>query len=107
MLNKSKVSVPVIFHGFNKSTELSRKILAEGWYLSFGKNLIDNVAVQEVFTATPIDKLFLETDAAEIDIETIYRSAAKLREVDLKELAGQIEKNIIKVFGEKTISEHE
>lgn len=107
MLKKSKVNVPVIFHGFNKSAELARKILAEGYYLSFGKHLIDNSSVRKVFAVTPADKLFLETDAAEIDIGEVYSAAAGAKGMDLQTLAGQIEKNIIKVFGEKMTSDDE
>ena len=43
--------------------------------------------------------LFLETDMAEIDIETIYEVAANLLEMDILSLKEQIFSNFARLFG--------
>lgn len=107
LLKANKVRVPVIFHGFNKSLALAEKLLQEGYYLSFGKHLLNAESIREVFRRTPGEKLFLETDAADISIEEIYSAAAEIRQVSVDQLSAQIEANAVKVFGEKIVVHHE
>ena len=107
LLKRIPVRVPVVFHGYNKSKELADRILADGHYLSFGIHIIEKPPVQEVFRKTPFDKVLLETDAAEVSIESIYLKAAEVKGIPLEVLAAQLEKNAIRVFGEKIIINHE
>jgi len=101
ILKQMQVQVPAIFHGFNKSQGLAEKIVNEGYYLSFGRHLISHQQAKDVFRQIPLDKLFLETDVAEVSIEDVYLAAAATRDLKVEELAKQIAKNIAKVFGEK------
>jgi TatD DNase family protein len=87
-----------VFHGFNKRTELANKILDQGYYLSFGKHLLMD-AYDEVFKEIPLDKIFLETDDDSIAIETVYRKAAEIKQLDLVLLTEQISENYRMVFG--------
>lgn len=107
ILRKMKVHTPVVFHGYNKGPELANKIISEGYYLSFGKHILDSSSVQDVFVQTPPDKVFLETDASDISIESVYLKAAFLKGISQEELADTIENNARRVFGEKNIINHE
>lgn len=88
-----------IIHGFGGKPALANQLVKHGCYLSFGKAILKanhpaNLALQ----ATPIGRLFLETDAADISIDTIYVAAAKMRGIDIASLRQQILDNFNRVF---------
>lgn len=97
-LQKNKVQVPVIFHGFNKSTTLAQQLTSKGYYLSLGKGL-QLPAVQNMLKAVPLQQVFLETDDSTIGIEKIYALAADALQIDVNTLSLQIKKNAAAVFG--------
>lgn len=97
LLNTNKVSIPVIFHGFNKDIVLANRIIDEGHYLSFGKSLF-NSRVSSLFSHIPFDRFFLETDDASLSIRDIYARAASIREIDLLSLQIGIVSNFNTVF---------
>jgi TatD DNase family protein len=94
--------VPVVFHGFNKSKELAKQLLDKGYYLSLGNVLIQERSA-ELVAVIPVTQLFLETDMAEADIETVYQQAANAYNVELNSLSLQLQKNAAAVFGEKIL----
>lgn len=98
LLTAVPVRVPVIFHGFNKNAGLATQLLKAGYYLSFGKHLLQPAAAA-VFQSTPVNRLFLETDAAAISIETIYEAAAAIKKCTVTELAKQVGANATELFG--------
>lgn len=86
---KHKVQVPMIIHGFNKSIELGKQMLDKGFYLSFGKALLDgNANVAELVRT--MDHFFLETDDSEQSIEEIYGVVANLKKCSVDELKARI-----------------
>ncbi|MBE2290582.1 MAG: TatD family hydrolase [Chitinophagaceae bacterium] len=97
-LKQHKVSVPVIFHGFNKSNIASR-LIDNGYYLSFGKALLktDSPAA-EVLRSIAANRYFLETDDADISIADIYAAAASLRETQQDDVILQLRQNFKTVF---------
>jgi TatD DNase family protein len=98
-LQQNNNRVPVIFHGFNKNKILAQQLISKGFYLSFGKAL-KQPAIQELIKILPEDKVFFETDAADISITEIYVAAAQALQVDINSLSLQIKKNATIVFGE-------
>lgn len=99
LLKEGKVTVPVIFHGFNKNWQLAEQVLKQEYYLSFGAALLnDNPQVQEVLSNTPAERFFLETDNSGADIKDIYSSAATIRKTPLDTLILQLQKNYETVF---------
>lgn len=100
LLKKNLVTVPVIFHGFNKKAALAQRIVGEGYFISFGKFLLDDRS-KEIIRIIPPDRLFFETDMAEINIKTIYDQAAKALKMDLSLLCKQITQNATLVFGKE------
>lgn len=99
LLKEYDVSVPVIFHGFNKSLQVAERILSEGYYISFGAALHNERShSSSVITHVPIEKLFLETDEAPDSIEAIYKTASMLLKTDIDTLILQLQKNFHTVF---------
>jgi TatD DNase family protein len=105
MLKKHRNRVPVVFHGFNKNKEIALEILNHGYYLSFGKHLL-NENIAKVLTIVPLDRLFLETDACKLPITAIYDKACSILDVSIDKLKTQIEANTIQVFG-KSLTAYE
>lgn len=96
-LKENKNIMPVIFHGFNKNKTIAQKIIKSGYYLSFGKDIINN-NLESVVTSVPLDKIFLETDDSDLPIEYIYNEFSRIRNIPLTQLILQIQKNLKTVF---------
>jgi TatD DNase family protein len=95
-----KATVPVIFHGFNKKRSLATAILARGYYLSFGKAVIQgHTGIQDVFASIPLDRFFLETDSAPLSITEVYEAASRIRKTGADALILQLQNNFKTVFG--------
>lgn len=98
LLEEANIQVPVLFHGFNKNTQLARRITGKGYYISLGKALY-RPGIPDVLRSIPSNRFFLETDDAALSIGEIYQLAAKALSIDHNSLALQIQKNAEMVFG--------
>lgn len=99
ILKQEKVTVPVIFHGFNKNVQVAARILDCGYYLSFGAALLKASSPALVaLAACPENMFFLETDDAAINIGQIYEKAADIRKTGTDALILQLQKNFQAVF---------
>ena len=95
----SQSTVPWIIHGFVGKQALAKQLVRQGFYLSFGSALLQGkVNLGKVLAETPLDKLFFETDAAEISISEIYVAAAKILGLELEQLQQQLLSNFQRVF---------
>lgn len=103
LLEKERNKVPVVFHGFNKNAAVARKITSAGYYLSFGKAL-QHQQVRQVIAGIPVEKILLETDDADITIESIYEMTAEALSIDINSLSLQIQKNAAAFFGAAAFS---
>jgi len=101
LLKEHNITSPVIFHGFNNKETIAHKIIEMGFYLSFGKHLL-NPSMEKLFSAISLDSIFLETDDSDISIDVIYKQAAKIKNISTERLSLQIKKNLENVF--KTIT---
>lgn len=93
-----KISVPMIIHGFSKKVELAKQLIENGFYVSFGKNLLRNPELESVFKSIPNDRFLLETDMIEEGIQEVYSLASKYKELELSELQEIVNKNYKTVF---------
>jgi TatD DNase family protein len=93
-----KITVPMLIHGFSKNEQLAQQVIDAGFYVSFGKNLLRNPALESVFTSIPNDRFFLETDTIEEGIQGVYALAAKYKNIQLKELHEMVNLNFNTVF---------
>ncbi len=91
--------IPVVIHGFNNKKEVARRLLAQGFYLSFGSALCKpGSQAATVLRNMPADRILLETDDAVIPIKDIYSMAADIRKTDANDLILQVRANFKKVF---------
>ncbi|OXB10596.1 hydrolase TatD [Flavobacterium plurextorum] len=98
---RMKISVPMIIHGFSKNSQVAEQLIAAGFYISFGKYLLQNPNLKEVFQKIPNDRFFLETDTIDESIQQVYNLAAAYKNSTVKELQEIITRNYERVFGEK------
>jgi TatD DNase family protein len=101
--NRLKITVPIIIHGFSKNEQVAKQLVANGFYLSFGKYLLQSQTLgtdmEAVFKAVPNDKFFLETDTIEETLSEVYAFAADCKGMTLDELQGHVKANWETVFG--------
>jgi TatD DNase family protein len=95
---KMAISVPMIIHGFSKNKETAEQLIANGFYISFGKYLLRNPDLESVFKSIPNERLFLETDTIEEGITAVYELAAKYKNIEMAEMKAIINANFDAVF---------
>jgi TatD DNase family protein len=95
---KMAISVPMIIHGFSKNKETAEQLIANGFYVSFGKYLLRNPELELVFKSIPKERLFLETDTIEEGIVAVYELAAKYKNIELEEMKAIVNANFDDVF---------
>ena len=93
--NELKLTVPLIIHGFSKNIQIAESLCKNGFYLSFGKYLLRNPELSNVFKLIPTECLFLETDMIEETIDQVYAKAESILGTDIEKI---IEENYIRVF---------
>ena len=99
ILKNEKIQVPVIFHGFNAGLQIAQQNAVKGFYMSFGKDLFNmNSNAAAVISQIPLQNIFLETDSSEFVISEIYRQAADLINIDVKNLQNTILQNFDTCF---------
>jgi TatD DNase family protein len=98
-----KVKVPMIIHGFSKNEPTAKQLLDNGFYLSFGKYLLQNPELKTVFQSVPNDRFFLETDTVEESLEEVYALAAKYKNCEMEDIKQFVANNFEKVFEIKLI----
>ncbi|MCT3949157.1 TatD family hydrolase [Elizabethkingia anophelis] len=92
------ISIPKIIHGFNKKETIATQLLQNGFYLSFGASLLNNLSLQKIFRRIPKETFVLETDTAEINIEKLYEKAAIIRGISMTELENIVDYNLKTIF---------
>ncbi|MGL5272863.1 MAG: TatD family hydrolase, partial [Phocaeicola sp.] len=94
-------TTPWILHGFRGKKELALSALKQGFFLSYGVHYH-----ADALQATPIDRLFLETDTASVAIEALYKEAAKLRNCSIEELREGVMQNAYSIFKDRFLLPH-
>lgn len=87
-----------LLHGFNKNIQVAQSLLKSGILVSFGAAIIKNKKLESIVAKTPLDKMFLETDNAAIEIQEIYQKTANLKHIEVAELQKKIAQNFKKIF---------
>ena len=96
--NRLKIKVPIIIHGFSKNEQVAKQLIDNGFYISFGKYLIQNPEMETVFKSIPNDKFFLETDTINESLEEVYQLAAKYKNIKIEEVIEIVKSNFNTVF---------
>ncbi len=96
---RRKTTVPLIVHGFNNNRQILEQLLKNGFLISLGSALLNpNFNASKVIQHIPANKLFLETDNAEISIKTVYEAAAQRLNCEVSALQKQISDNFASEF---------
>lgn len=93
-----KPKVPMIIHGFTGNLQMAKSLIEKGYYLSFGKYLMEeNSNMHEVLQAIDLTRCFLETDDNVYQISDIYQKAAKVLEIEIEDLKNKLQTNFIEL----------
>jgi len=91
---KKKAEQPMIIHGFNKKRQIADDLLSNNFYLSFGKAVLYNLSLQDIIKDTSLDRIFLETDNEDFNIEELYIKVSEIKAISLEQLNEQILENL-------------
>jgi TatD DNase family protein len=86
--------MPWLIHGFRGNTELAIQLISKGMYLSFWFDFITRPESSKLVRSLPKERIFLETDGADVDIRAIYDKVA----VDLNISVDELKKSLLKNF---------
>lgn len=98
IVSAQQISVPIIIHGFSKNAQLAQQLLSQGYYLSFGKYLMQQPALAEVFAIVPDNRFFLETDTLDSSIEEVYAKAADCKKMSIDQIKSSLNCTFAAVF---------
>src|SRR5512133_1257651 len=73
---KLKPKMPWLIHGFRGNLELATQLLSKGMFLSFWFGFVLREESGYLLKSLPSDRIFLETDGADVDIKNIYNKVA-------------------------------
>jgi len=91
------MQITLIIHGFNKSGQLAKQLIDNGFYLSLNSAIFKKVEID--LSILPIEKIFLETDNYEsLLIEDVYQKAAICFQIQEDELKAKIYTNFTALF---------
>ena len=93
---KLKPKMPWLIHGFRGNVDLASQLLSKGFYLSFWIDFVLRPESKELLKQLPADRIFLETDGADVDIKSIYNKVATDLDLSVDELKSIILKNFNK-----------
>lgn len=86
--------IPLVIHGFNKKKTIADEMLKHGFYLCFGKSVLHSLSLQSILKEFPLEKIFLETDDANFNIEELYQKTAEIKGISIENLHNKILKNL-------------
>jgi TatD DNase family protein len=99
IIKTEKITIPIVFHGFSKNQHIHSVCLKiPTFYFSFGKSLLNSSTTQKNLLATPLNRIFLETDDSKVAIEYIYQKASLIKNISIESLKKQLFLNFQNVF---------
>jgi len=99
-LRKNFIKAPQwIIHGFNGNEKVANDLIKNNFYLSFGKDLLnENKHTCKSISSIPLEKIFFETDATDLNIRNVYDNAAGILNICVEKLSTQINNNFQQLF---------
>ncbi len=91
--------MPWLVHGFRGNTVLANQLLSKGMFLSIWYEFVLRPESAELLRSLPPDRIFLETDGADVDIRYIYNKVATDLAIPVEELKSIINNNYNTFFG--------
>lgn len=91
-----------VFHSFNARTDLLKKVLNYGGYISFNQKVLHNKQSKELISMVPIDKILVESDApyqSQVeDIAVIVEKMSQIRKENVEILGQALYKNALELI---------
>jgi TatD DNase family protein len=95
---KIRPTTPWLVHGFRGNKELATQLISKGMYLSFWFDFILRPESSELIRTIPTNRIFLETDGADVDIRDIYNKVSIDLDISVDELKSRIHSNFNEFF---------
>lgn len=99
---KLKPKMPWLIHGFRGKPDLAQQLVSKGMYLSFWFDFVMRPEAVPLLKSIPKERIFLETDGAEIDIREIYNKVSADLDISAEELKRIIFLNFNQFFNKNT-----
>jgi TatD DNase family protein len=96
---KLNPKMPWLVHGFRGKTDLAVQLISKGMYISFWFDYITKPESTRLVKSLPKERIFLETDGADVNIADIYNKVSLDLEISVNELKMRIWKNFIDFLG--------
>lgn len=98
-----KSKIPWIIHGFQGNLQLMQSLLKHDFFISFGDAVTrkNKKKLHHAFKNCPENRFFLENDVSNIPIQKIYKSAARIKQLNEKNIIEMLYKNFRKCFIDK------
>lgn len=90
---KLKPEMSWLIHGYRGNVKLATQLISKGMYLSFWFDFVLRPGSGDLLRHLPTDRIFLETDGANVDIKNIYDKVASDLDLSVDELKSIILKN--------------
>ncbi len=90
---KLKPEMSWLIHGYRGNVKLATQLISKGMYLSFWFDFVLRPGSGDLLRHLPTDRIFLETDGADVDIKNIYDKVASDLDLSVDELKSIILKN--------------
>jgi TatD DNase family protein len=94
--------MPWLIHGFRGNKELAAQLLSKGMFLSFWFDFVLKPESADLLRSLPTDRIFLETDGAEIFIRDIYKKVSDDLDLSVEDLKSIMLSNYINFFNLKS-----
>lgn len=99
---KVKPKMPWMVHGFRGGVDLANQLISKGMYLSIWFDFVLRPESSLLLRSLPKDRLFLETDGADVSIRDIYKKVSDDTGMPIDELKTKIYTNFNEFFNIKT-----
>jgi TatD DNase family protein len=93
---KLKPEMPWLVHGFRGKTDLAMQLISKGMYISFWFDFVLKPESSELVRNLPKERIFLETDGADVNIADIYNKVS----LDLEITVDELKKNLLANFND-------
>ncbi len=97
ILKKEKTQ-KMIIHDFRANEFILKSLLNYPIYFSFGSSLLISKKQANLLVNTPLERIFLETDDANIEISKVYEKAGEILKMSPKELEIKLMQNALNFF---------
>lgn len=92
-------TTPWAIHGFRGQFEQAKQLIDNGMYISFGSAILNaSDILQETIRTVPLNRLFIETDEADVSLKYLYTTVSKIKKIKFRNLEEQINFNFAEFF---------